>query len=450
MRGIIRRDAFAAEDEIRRMRIAVVGSGIAGMTAAYRLSREHEVTVFEANEHFGGHTFTKDVELQGRPYAVDMGFIVFNHWTYPHFIALLDELGVASQPSNMSFSVSCEKTGLEYNGTSLNSLFAQRRNIVNPSFLRMIADILRFNRQSKAVLAQEETGATLGDYLKEHGYSRSFIEYYVVPMGRAIWSATEEAMLNCPVRFFVDFFERHGFLNVNDRPVWRAIRGGSREYAKKLVAPYKQRLRLSTPVAGVQRQADCVIIRTGRGDVERFDYVIFACHSDQALKMLDPPTPLECELLSAFPYQENDCVLHTDTRMLPRTPLARAAWNYHNLSRNHDRVAVTYDMNILQTINSPEIFMVTLNRTAEIDPRKILHRVAMEHPVYTPGAVAAQKRRAEISGHNRTFYCGAYWRYGFHEDGCITGEWAVEDVRRVIDKGTPPPKKRRSNKAEAV
>jgi predicted NAD/FAD-binding protein len=415
------------------MRVAIIGAGVAGMTAAYRLHREHEVTVFEASDHFGGHTYTRDVELHGRPYAVDMGFIVFNDWTYPRFIALLNELGVASQPSNMSFSVSCERTGLEYNGTSLNALFAQRRNLVNPTFLGMIADILRFNRQARSVLTDDRYATTtLGQYLHEHRFSRAFIDYYVVPMGRAIWSATEEAMLNCPVRFFVDFFDRHGFLNVNNRPLWRAIRGGSREYAKKLTAPYKQRLKVRTPVAGVQRQADSVIVRTAKGDVERFDYVVFACHSDQALKLLDPPTPLECEILSAFPYQENDTVLHTDTRMLPRTPLARAAWNYHGLARGHERVAVTYDMNILQTITAPEVFMVTLNRTAEIDPRKILHRVTFDHPVYTPGAVAAQSRRTEISGHNRTFYCGAYWRYGFHEDGCVSGEWAVDDLRRVI------------------
>ena len=414
------------------MRIAIVGAGISGMTAAYRLSRDHEVTMFESGDTFGGHTYTRDVELQGRPYAVDMGFIVFNDWTYPRFIALLDELGVAWQPSNMSFSVSCEKTGLEYNGTSLNALFAQRKNIVNPMFLRMIADILRFNRLSRVVLKQEDRGVTLGAFLQEHSFSRAFTEYYVVPMGRAIWSATEEAMLSCPIHFFVEFFDRHGFLNINDRPTWRAIKGGSREYAKKLVAAYKQRMRVGTPVVGVQRQADGVVVRTKRGDVERFDYVVFACHSDAALKMLDPPTPLECELLSAFPYQENDVVLHTDARMLPRLPLARAAWNYHNLVRNHERVAVTYDMNILQTIESPETFMVTLNRTAEIDPRKILHRVALDHPVYTPGAVAAQKRRLEISGVNRTAYCGAYWRYGFHEDGCVSGEWAAEDIRRAI------------------
>lgn len=414
------------------MRVAIIGAGISGMVAAYRLCRDHDVTVFEANDHFGGHTYTVDTELQGRTYAVDMGFIVFNHWTYPGFVALLKELGVESQPSNMSFSVSCERTGLEYNGTSLNALFAQRRNIVNPRFLRMIAEILRFNSQSRAILKKPESSQTLGDYLAAGHYSRSFIDYYLVPMGKAIWSATEQAMLNCPVYFFVDFFERHGFLNINNRPQWYAIKGGSREYARKLTAPYRHRIRLSTPIAGVRRAHDGVVVRTARGDVERFDYVFFACHSDQALRLLEAPTPLEQEILGAFPYQENEAVLHTDTRMLPRTPLARAAWNYHALARNQERVAVTYNMNILQTLTAPEVFMVTLNRTAEIDPRKILKQVVFDHPVYTPKAVAAQKRRTEISGHNRTFYCGAYWRYGFHEDGLVSGDWAVADFKRVI------------------
>ncbi len=402
------------------------------MVAAYRLCRDHEVTVFEADDHYGGHTYTVDVELHGRRYAVDMGFIVFNDWTYPGFIKLMNELGVESQPSNMSFSVRDERTGLEYNGTSLNALFAQRRNIVNPSFLRMIAEILRFNKQCRSLLSSPDTSMTLGEYLAKHRYSTPLIEHYVVPMGMAIWSATEQAILNCPARFFVDFFERHGFLNVNNRPQWRAIKGGSREYARKLTAPYRHRLHTRTPVASVQRSADGVSVRTARGDVERFDYVFFACHSDQALKLLDPPTPREIEILSAFPYQENDAVLHTDSRMLPQTPLARAAWNYHALTAKQERVAVTYNMNILQTLTAPEVFMVTLNRTSHITPHRILKRVVFHHPVYTPAAVAAQARRTEISGENRTFYCGAYWRYGFHEDGLVSGDWAVEDFKRVI------------------
>ena len=418
------------------MRVAIIGSGIAGMTAAYRLNRDNDVTVFEAGDHFGGHTYTLDVDLAGRTYAVDMGFIVFNERTYPNFIRLINELGVESQTSNMSFSLRCERTGLEYNGTSLNSLFAQRLNLVRPSFLGMIYDILRFNRESPRLLLAQDHTLTLGEYLARHGYSDSFTQRYLVPMGRAIWSATEEAMLAWPARFFVDFFERHGFLSVNDRPQWRAIKGGSREYARKLTEGYRHRIRLRTPVQSVKRSGDSVTIRTTKGDVERFDYVFFACHSDQALAILDTPTPEETEILSAFPYQANDVVLHTDTRMLPTTPLARAAWNYHALPDDKGPVRLTYDMNILQTLVSPEIFMVTLNRTADIDPAKVLHTTTMHHPVYTPNAVAAQKRRTEISGRNRTFYCGAYWRYGFHEDGVVSAEWAVKDFTIVAARET--------------
>ena len=413
------------------MRVAIIGSGIAGMTAAYRLHREHDVTVFEAGDHFGGHTYTLDVDLAGRTYAVDMGFIVFNDRTYPNFIRLINELGVDWQPSNMSFSLREERTGLEYNGTSVNSLFAQRLNILKPSFLGMIYDILRFNREAPRLLLSQDNTLTLGEYLARHGYSESFTQRYLVPMGRAIWSATEEAMLAWPARFFVDFFERHGFLSVNDRPRWRAIKGGSREYARKLTEGYRHRIRLRTPVQSVKRNSDSVMIRTAKGDVERFDYVFFACHSDQALALLDTPTAQETEILGAFPYQANEVVLHTDTRMLPQTPLARAAWNYHSLFENKGPVALTYDMNILQTLVSPEIFLVTLNRTADIDAAKVLHTTTMHHPVYTPGAVAAQKRRTEISGRNRTFYCGAYWRYGFHEDGVVSAEWAIKDFNII-------------------
>ncbi|MFO1426118.1 MAG: FAD-dependent oxidoreductase [Steroidobacteraceae bacterium] len=420
-------------------RIAIIGSGIAGMTVAHRLHGTHELTLFEANDYAGGHTATVDVELRGRQYAIDTGFIVFNDWTYPNFIALLEELGVEWQWSNMSFSLRCERTGLEYNGTSVNSLFAQRRNALRPSFLRMISDILRFNTRSRELLAGADESLTLGEYLGRGGYSRAFTERYIVPMGRAIWSATEQAMLGFPARFFVDFFDRHGFLNVDDRPVWRTVRGGSREYARRLLAPLRHRIRLRTPVAGVRRDARGVDLRTARGEVERFDYVVFACHSDQALALLEAPTPQEREILGAFPYQENEALLHTDTRMLPRRPLARAAWNYHLLERAQPQVALTYDMNRLQTLTAPEVFMVTLNRAEDIDAARVLGRYVYHHPVYTPAAVAAQHRRAEISGANRSFFCGAYWRYGFHEDGVVSGLWAVEDIARATGMSLAAP-----------
>jgi len=426
-------------------RIAIIGTGIAGLTAAWHLRDRHELVLFEANDYVGGHTATKDVEQGGRRYAIDTGFIVFNDWTYPNFIALLTALGVPWQFSNMSFSLRCERSGLEYNGTSVNSLFAQRRNLLNPGFLRMIADILRFNSRARELLAppmrpghpDPQGLLTLGDYLARGGYSRAFIEHYIIPMGRAIWSATGRGMLEFPARFFVDFFDRHGFLNVDDRPTWRTVTGGSREYARRLTAEFGERIRLSTPVQRVRRSEDGVWIGSRAGD-ERFDQVFFACHSDQALAMLEDPSEAEQQILGAFPYQENDAVLHTDRTMLPRTPLARAAWNYHLLDPDSGRVALTYDMNVLQAIDADVTFMVTLNRTAEIDPSKVLGRYTYHHPVYTPAAVVAQGRRRDISGVRRTHYCGAYWRYGFHEDGVVSGLWALEDFARVTGT-TPPP-----------
>jgi predicted NAD/FAD-binding protein len=414
------------------MRVAIIGSGIAGMVTAYRLQREHDVTVFEANDYVGGHTNTVDVEMDGRPYAIDTGFIVFNDWTYPNFIALLQELGVEYQSSNMSFSLSCERTGIEYNGTSINSLFAQRANFVRPSFLRMIADILRFNQRSRELLATPDDCLTLGEYLQRGRYTRAFRERYIVPMGMSIWSATERSMLSFPARFFVEFFDKHGFLNVNNRPTWQAVKGGSREYARKLTASFRHRVRLRTPIVGVKRTAEHVTLRTARGEIEHFDYVVFACHSDQALAMLDDATAAEREILAAFPYQENVATLHTDARMLPRTPLARAAWNYHLLAREQDRVALTYDMNILQTLTSSKVFLVTLNREEDIDPATVLRTIKYHHPVYLPAGVAAQRRRTEISGVNRSFFCGAYWRYGFHEDGVVSAQWVLEDFARVV------------------
>jgi len=407
------------------MRIAVVGAGVAGLHAAWRLTREHEVTVYEANDYAGGHTATVDVEWQGRRYGVDTGFIVFNDWTYPNFIAMLRELGVAWQPSNMSFSLSCERSGLEYNGTSLNSLFAQRRNALRPSFLRMIADILRFNTRSKAIVGSLDDSLTLGAYLEQGGYSQQFIEHYIVPMGRAIWSAEASAMLGFPARFFVEFFDRHGFLSVDDRPLWQAVNGGSREYVRALLRVAKLDLRLSTPVESIRRLPNEVRIRTARGDVAAYDHVFLACHSGQALAMLDAPSGAEAEVLAAFPYAANEVILHTDAGVLPKRPLARAAWNYHLLANPQEPVALTYDMNVLQSLDAPVRFLVSLNHRRAVDERKILRTFTYDHPVYSPRAVSAQSRHRELDGAQRTYFCGAYWRNGFHEDGVVSAQTAV-------------------------
>jgi uncharacterized protein len=412
------------------MRIAVIGSGISGMVAAHRLSREHEVTVYEAGSHLGGHTHTVDVEHQGRSYAVDTGFIVYNDWTYPHFVALLEELQVPWQPSPMSFSVRCEQTHLEYNGTSINSLFAQRQNLLRPKFLRMVADILRFNRRAPALLAGDSHHIRLGDYLERGGYSRQFVDHYIIPMGAAIWSSRPADMLDFPARFFVEFFSNHGFLSVDERPTWRVIRGGSREYIKRLTAPYAGRIQLNSPVASLQRHPHTVVLRLKNGTVEHFDQVFIACHSDQALQLLSDPSQSEREILGAIGYQANEALLHSDQRLMPHKPLAWAAWNYHLPLERRERVTVTYNMNILQGLRAPLQFLLTLNRNADVDPSKVFGSYSYHHPVFTTHAVAAQKRRGEINGARRTYYCGAYWGFGFHEDGVKSALVSLQEFAR--------------------
>ena len=409
------------------MRIAIIGTGISGLSAAWALHRDHALTLFEAGDYIGGHTHTVDVEVQGRPYAVDTGFIVFNDWTYPQFIELLDRLQVASRPTQMSFSVRCARSGLEYNGENLNTLFAQRRNLFRPAFHRMIRDILRFNREAPALLEQEQD-SSLDDCLRAGRYSREFIDHYILPMAAAIWSAEPAIMGQMPARFFVRFFKNHGLLSVKDRPQWRVITGGSRCYVEALVAPFRERIRLNCPVEWLRRQAGQVEIKPVGGAVEYFDQVIIATHSDQALRLLADPSAQEREILGALPYQENDVVLHTDTRLLPQRRLAWAAWNYHLPAQPRDRVAVTYNMNILQGLEAPQTFCVTLNRSDAIDPARMLYRTTYHHPVFTTAGVQAQARRAEISGVNRTWYCGAYWRNGFHEDGVDSGLAVARDL----------------------
>ncbi|HRP34594.1 MAG TPA: FAD-dependent oxidoreductase [Gammaproteobacteria bacterium] len=411
------------------MRIAIIGSGISGLTAARRLCPDHDVTVFEANHYIGGHTNTVDVDLDGRRWAVDTGFIVFNDRTYPSFISLMNEIGVESQPSDMGFSVRCDRSGLEYCGSSLNQLFAQRRNLVRPGFWRMLRDILRFNREARELLEGREDTLELGAYLAREGYSRQFTEQYIVPMGAAIWSTDPQTMLRFPARYFVDFFNNHGLLSVNDRPQWRVIRGGSRSYIGPLTAPFADRIQLNAPVMRVHRNAAGVELVLRDGHRAWFDGVVFACHSDQALAMLAQPTEAERSILGAIPYQPNRAVLHTDERLLPRRRAAWAAWNYHIPAERRSAVSVTYNMNILQGLDAERQFLVTLNPASEIAADKVVREIVYQHPVYTPEGVAAQRRRAELMGANRSFYCGAWWSYGFHEDGVKSGLVAAAAVQ---------------------
>jgi predicted NAD/FAD-binding protein len=397
------------------MKIAIVGAGISGLTAAHLLSRRHTVTVFEAGNRIGGHTHTLDVERDGTSWAVDTGFIVYNDRTYPNFTKLLDSLGVRRKPSDMSFSVRDSESGLEYNGTSLNTLFAQRRNLVSPSFWGMIRSIMRFNREAPAVLGTSAADVTIDDYLAHNKYGAAFANNYLIPMGAAVWSMPRSRLREFPIGFFVRFFLNHGFLSVNDRPQWYVVEGGSRNYLPPLCAPFADNIRLATPVTSILRRPNHVEVND-----ERFDEVVIACHSNQALSMLDDPSDDEAELLGALPYQRNTAILHTDTSLLPERKLAWASWNY-NLHDDEDApVPVTYNMNMLQTLDASETFLVTLNRDDEIDPSKVIARVPSEHPVYSSAGIAAQHRHGAISGVRNTHYCGAYWRYGFHEDGVVS------------------------------
>jgi len=415
------------------MKIAVIGTGIAGNVAAYHLAREHDVTVFEADNRIGGHTNTVRVEHGGQEYAIDTGFIVFNERTYPHFIALLEELGVAWQDSDMGFSVQHEKTGLEYSGSSLNSLFAQRSNLFRPSFHRMIREILRFNREAPRLLESNATQISLKDYLANGKYSQEFVDHFIIPMGAAIWSAKPEVMGQMPAGFFVRFFQNHGMLSVNDRPVWRVIKGGSNSYVEKLVAGHRDRIRLNAPVEFVRRFPGYVEVKVTGHEVERFDQVFMACHGDQALQLLADPSISEEQVLGKFQYQPNEAILHTDESLMPKRRRAWAAWNYHIPAYSQKRVAVTYNMNILQGIKAPATFCVTLNHALAIRSDKIIKRFQYSHPVFTPESIQAQKRHAEINGAYRTYYCGAYWRNGFHEDGVVSALKALKHFEERLE-----------------
>ena len=399
------------------MKIAIVGSGISGLVTAYLLSQDHDITVYEAANYIGGHTNTVSVELKGRNYEVDTGFIVYNEKNYPNFVKLLDQLEVPNQPTNMSFSVRCIITGLEYNGTSINKLFAQRSNLLRPSFYRMIKDILRFNRDTKQFLKSENLKLTFGEFLEKGNYSPQLREDYAIPMTSAIWSGSPSQVLNTPFYFIARFYENHGMLNINDRPQWRVIKKGSRQYVVRLVERFQDQIRLQCPVKRIVRSKDGVEISSSDGKASQFDTVILATHSDQALEILEKPSPAEIEILGAIRYQKNEAVLHWDDSLLPKKKLAWAGWNYHKMPDSPNGTSVTYNMNILQGIESESTFCVSLNMTDKIDPTKLIKTFIYSHPVFSGNAIEAQKRLGEINGANRTYFCGAYWGSGFHEDG---------------------------------
>jgi uncharacterized protein len=403
------------------MRIVVVGGGISGMMAWYLLQRKHQVTVLEANNYLGGHTATVDVDVQGKHYAIDTGFIVFNDWTYPLFNRFLTELGVAFQHTTMSFSVKNTAQDLEYNGNTLTSLFAQRRNLLRPSFWRMLRDIMRFNKLGKMLLQQNspELALSLGDFLLKHGFGTQIRDNYLMPMGAAIWSAGLSDMPAFPLRFFLRFFNNHGLLNISNRPQWAVIKGGSKRYIDALQQKLgSDAVRLNQHISSIKRNEKGVTIVFADGRSEQYDKLVLACHSDQALKLLrEGATEQEQQVLGAIAYQQNEVVLHTDSRLLPKRKRAWAAWNYNLDARVSDRATLTYNMNLLQGIEAPDTFCVTLNNSAAIAKDKILGVYHYAHPVFNNATLAAQQQRSRINGEQHTFFAGAYWYNGFHEDG---------------------------------
>lgn len=408
------------------MKIAIVGTGIAGLAAAHQLRGEHELSLFEAGAEPGGHTATVDVEIDGREVAVDTGFIVFNERTYPRFCALLRDLDVPWQDSCMSFSARVDAENVEYAGT-LSTLFAQKRNLVRPRFLRMVMDIRRFYREARRLLEPGAPDISLEQFLAEGAYSRAFIDWHLVPMVAAVWSAGPQGALAMPARFLVRFFENHGFLELRDRPQWLAVQGGSREYVRRLLQPLRDRVHLHTPVEAVRRTEQGVELRTARGEVALFDRVVLATHGDTARRLLKDPTPLEREVLAPFETQPNEVLLHTDPSVMPRRRAAWSSWNVQVGAADASHLCATYWMNRLQNLQLDTEVFVSLNADG-IDPERVLRRFSYRHPVFTRESVAAQARHSEIDGKHGVHFAGAYWRNGFHEDGVESAAWVCANV----------------------
>lgn len=422
------------------MKIAIVGTGISGLTCGYYLHKDHEVTLYEANDYIGGHTATIDVEHEGKQYAVDTGFIVYNDRTYPNFIKMMNAIGVRGNPTQMSFSVKNAVNGLEYNGHTIPTLFAQKRNLLNPTFYRFIFEILRFNKLAKASADDGSLGKlTLGEFLQSNGFSDYFTQNYILPMGAAIWSSTLADMRAFPLSFFLRFFLNHGLLEVVDRPQWYVIEGGSRAYIEPLTRGFAQCIRLNSPVSRVERHDNGVSV-TSNGETERFDRIIFACHSDQALAMIDDVSDEERDIVGAMAYQNNEVVLHCDTSVLPKRQAAWASWNYA-LDGGEDEQqrlpTLTYNMNILQHIESETTFCVSLNSADKIQQDKILRTFNYSHPVFTTESIAAQQRREELWGKRNTWFCGAYWYNGFHEDGVRSALDVVKGIEQEVAQKVP-------------
>jgi predicted NAD/FAD-binding protein len=408
---------------------AIIGTGIAGLGCAHFLHRDCEITLFEQNDYAGGHTNTVSAAEPGtgRSVPIDTGFMVFNQVTYPLLTRLFAELQVPIKPTSMSFSVRHADTGLEFAGSSLNHLFAQRRNLLRPRFYRMLAAINRFNTEAVAALddpAVRET--TLGDYVRQRGYGEDFLELYLTPMSSAVWSTPPDLMLRFPAVKLLRFFHNHGFLGLHTQHPWWTVDGGAREYVRRLTAPWRERIRLGTTVRRIERTPHGAIVLTAAGARQHFDRVILACHGDQALQLLDRPTADEARLLAEFRYQPNTATLHTDAAVMPRTRLAWSSWNYeiNRDAAGRKSTATHYWMNSLQGVSDRENYFVSIERPEAIDPKKVLRTIHYRHPLFSLGALRAQQElpalNAAAQGTTETYFCGAWTRHGFHEDGLLS------------------------------
>ncbi len=411
------------------MKIAIIGSGISGNTLAYYLNPHHQIALFESNDRIGGHSHTHHIDVFNQKVSVDTGFIVFNKKTYPNFLQFLHELKVLYLKTAKSFSVKDSQKDFEYNGTNFNALFAQRKNFINPSFYKMIREILRFNKSSIILLRSDEE-ISLGDYLKREGYSDFFKKYYILPMGSAIWSSNIKTMMQFPAKFFIQFFNNHGMLNINDRPQWLTISGGSINYVNKMIKSFRKKIKLNQNIKYVERKKDYIAIYH-KDRVEKFDWVFFACHSDEALKLIKSPNSDEKNILKAIPYTDNEVILHYDDHFMPKRKLAWAAWNYHIDDNANSPASLTYNMNILQNLKTEAPLLVTLNPLQKINKKKIIKTLSYAHPQYSLRSIEAQSRYHLISGVNRTSFAGAYWGNGFHEDGVKSALDAIQQFNAV-------------------
>ena len=400
----------------KKLKIAIIGSGISGLTCAYLLDKKHDITIYEKNNYIGGHTHTHTVYEDSEKLNIDSGFIVYNENTYPNFINLLNHLKVKSQKTQMGFSVKDVSKDFEYSGNSISAIFAKKSNIFNPLFLNMIKSIIMFNRQSIKDLHTISSDLTLHNYLQQNNYSNFFIDKYIAPMAAAIWSTNSLEILKMPAKFFIRFFNNHGLLQITKRPQWWVIKKGSKQYVKKIINNIQGKVLLDHSVTSVKRTDENVIIRTNNNE-SIYDYVIFANHSNQALNILSNPNSDEIKILGSIKYQKNIATIHTDTSILPKRKIAWSSWNYSLDSKNKDKITLTYNMNILQNLSSNKTYCVTLNKNQPIDDNKIIKEVVYHHPLFNVDSVKSQSSKELINGRNRSYFCGAYWGNGFHEDG---------------------------------